>query len=124
MTLFQTLDAFSFLKPSVARKVVIEAGQMATLILHPQFPETQSRVTPPAGDHDAKEHSTISAIAIISACLSDRFSSMYKICDQPKLSSLAAWPEDVGISDFFWRKLFLCHEILQSCIYEDQKHTC
>lgn len=67
MTLFQTLDAFSFLKPSVARKVVIEAGQMATLILHPQFPETQSRVTPPAGDHDAKEHSTISAIAIISA---------------------------------------------------------
>ena len=67
MTLFQALDAFSFLKPSVARKVVIEAGQMATLILHPQFPETQSRVshlTPPAGDHDAKEHSTI---AIISA---------------------------------------------------------
>ena len=69
---FSNLGRFQFLKPSVSRKVVIEAGQMATLILHPQFPETpQSRVsdvTPlqPARDHDAKEHSTI-AFQIASA---------------------------------------------------------
>ncbi len=52
---------------------MIEAGRMATLILHPHFPEIpQSRVsdlTPPqpAGDHDAKEHSTIFALQIPSA---------------------------------------------------------